>query len=337
MVQRARNGILFVLSALKERNFVEGLDSVVLFSGLSPWQVRIFEQGLATYTDFQKEVLISALVDWAEEDALLDFAPIFKAMLRDPVPGVRRAAVNGLWEDIDASLGGTLLHLLQNDPDASVRAAVATALGRFLYLVETEELDQTIGMAVENALFAVWYDPQEPLLVRRRALESLAFLGERAAALIEKAYLDRDLPMRVSSVFAMGRSLLPRWERNVLQELESDSEEMRYEAAIAAGELQLSAAVPSLMALVREDETMIAGAAIWALGEIGNQAAITALKDLRRDERLRDVLGEEIGDALESAGFWAAFFDSDDGGDFFYEFGEGDDLGETSGGALSPL
>ncbi len=334
--------IRFILSTLRESNLSEGFEGLYLLSGLSPQQVPIFEQGLAEFSDVQKELLISGLADLAEADPLLDFGAIFDALLQHPLPKVRQAAINGLMEmeDIDEELAGPLVHILQTDADTGVRAVAAIALGHILYLVETEDVSQVVGMAVENALLGVWSDDQEPLLVRRRALESLAFLGERVAMLIESAYFHPDLDMRVSSIFAMGRSLLSRWNRYVFQELESDEPKMRYEAAAAAGELQLEEAIPLLERLAAEEDISIAGAAIWALGEMGTMSALEALKRLAMKPRLNEILSDEISDAIESINFWLPFLgelDEIEDDSFFYDFGEGDSLGETPDDTLSPL
>jgi len=62
--------------------------------------------------------------------------------------------------------------------------------------------------------------------------------------IIEAAYYHEDQRMRTSAVFAMGRSADPYWSDLVINELQSSRPEMRYEAAMASGELELAAATP---------------------------------------------------------------------------------------------
>jgi len=65
----------------------------------------------------------------------------------------------------------------------------------------------------------------------------------------------------------------------VLAELDSDNSEIRFEAARACGELEMSEAVPRLIMLIDEvDDTEVQEMCIWALGRIGGQTAREALE-----------------------------------------------------------
>jgi hypothetical protein len=137
--------------------------------------------------------------------------------------------------------------------------------------------------------------------VRRRAVESIAYLSdERVREIIEAAYYDDDERMRVSAVFAMGRSADPLWSSIVLKELESPYPEMRYEAARACGELEISDAVPILANLVEDQDREVQEAAIWALGNIGGNEARRILEScyITGDDFLREAV-EEALDQLE--------------------------------------
>jgi HEAT repeat protein len=79
--------------------------------------------------------------------------------------------------------------------------------------------------------------------------------------------------MRVSAIFAMGRSADARWAPQVKQELFSPNSEMRYEAARACGELQLSDTVTELRELAEDVDPEVQEAALWALGQIGGDKA----------------------------------------------------------------
>ena len=79
--------------------------------------------------------------------------------------------------------------------------------------------------------------------------------------------------MRVSAIFAMGRSADSCWARHVCQELFSPNPELHYEAARACGELQLAEAVSELEELADDADPEVQEAALWALGQIGGGKA----------------------------------------------------------------
>jgi HEAT repeat protein len=89
----------------------------------------------------------------------------------------------------------------------------------------------------------------------------------------------------------MGRSADSRWEQDVKRELFSINPEMRYEAARACGELQVSEAVSMLEELTEDTDTEVQEAAIWALGQIGGDRAREILEHYCHvgDEALRSA------------------------------------------------
>jgi hypothetical protein len=117
-------------------------------------------------------------------------------------------------------------------------------------------------MAYE-ALLTTYQDTEEGVQVRRRALESLAYIGnETVTELIREAYASQDEKVRVSAIFAMGRSADACWSRQVRQELSSPDPESRYEAARACGELELDEAVVELLELTQDADREVQEAAL---------------------------------------------------------------------------
>jgi hypothetical protein len=115
--------------------------------------------------------------------------------------------------------------------------------------------------------------------VQASALESIAYAGEAGVRqFIEDAYYSPLEELRLSALRAMGRSADVRWRRMVRAELSNPAPEMRAEAAVAAGELEIKAAVPDLLSLLEDDEQMVRTAAMFALGHIGGRAASAALR-----------------------------------------------------------
>jgi HEAT repeat protein len=245
------------------------------------------------------------LAEIAEDNINLNFRHVFLALLGDADAQVRMSAIEGLAEDESKLLLGRLLDLLQNDLDSDVRRAAASALGRFTYLAQCDKN----GMGAElgklrDSLMQQAGDEREETDVRRRAIESLGYLNGDAEVqeLIAKSY-KRGGKQAESAVFAMGRSMDSRWEPTILDELESDIPAMRYEAARAAGEMELEDALPLLIKMVDDPDTEVKLAAIWALGQIGGKPAAEALaRVLQSDSQaIRDAAQEALQEIAFSA------------------------------------
>jgi HEAT repeat protein len=236
--------------------------------------------------------LVSRLVGMAEADFTLSFGAIFRIAMEDDSADVRRLAIEGLWEDEDVRLIPLLTQRLGEDESASVRASAAQALGRFILLGELEKIRPKARTMAYTALLQALQAGDEHTEVRRRALESLAYVGnETVVASIREAYGSSGEKLRISAVFAMGRSADTRWGQEVQRELFSTNPEMRYEAARACGELQLSGAVGMLDELTEDADAEVQQAAIWALGQIGGDRAREILEHYCNagDEALRSA------------------------------------------------
>lgn len=249
----------------------------------------------------RRREIVAAMTELAEDNADLDFHALLTWCLDDTDAEVRRLALEGLWESDSPRMLRRLLALLHEDSDESVRAAAAVALSRFAFLASLEELDDADADRVHAALLTVSSDTAQPLEVRRRALEGVGYFAEdeQVQRLIEQSYRDREQLLRESALVAMGRSMLPRWLPAIIRELESPSPALRYEAARAAGELadEARSAVPKLVPLCNDDDSEVALAAIWALGQVGGPGAKRVLEQLRKSQD--DVRRQAALDALE--------------------------------------
>ena len=224
-------------------------------------------------TDLRYQLAVR-LVEMAEADFELDFGEAFRICLEDEDASVRAVAIEGLWEDEDVLLVPRLVQLLQQDDSAIVRAAAAESLGRYILLGELNKMRSDHHLVAYDAVLAAHQDRDEDPTVQRRALESLAYVeNETVIRLIQAAYNAADEKMRVSAVFAMGRSADSRWASLVQQELFSGNPELRFEAVRACGELQLRESVPELAGLVEDVDAEVQEAALWALGQIGGDQA----------------------------------------------------------------
>jgi HEAT repeat protein len=197
-----------------------------------------------------------------------------------------------------------LAALATADPAAVVRAAAASALGHYILMGELGDMPEHETARAQAAAIQLLNDESEELDVRRRALEAIANRShEIVPGAIRAALRHQDRRMQVSALFAMGRSCDERWSADVLRGLDSPDADLRYEAARAAGEIELEEAVPRLRQLVFGDDREIKEVAVWSLGEIGGDEAIRTLQRLAQDAENSgdDELLEAIEEALASA------------------------------------
>lgn len=253
----------------------------------------------------RRRSLVTELLEVAEERVDVSFRRILQWLMNDEDSWVRAHAVDGLWEDEDVRLIGPLTRLLSHDPAPEVRAAAAQSLGRFLLLGELEKIDAVLAAKVEQALQVAYIQERQEPSVRRRVVEALAYTpAANVPAIIRDAYEDEDDGMRLSAVFAMGRSADLRWSDIVLAELVSVDAAMRFEAARASGELELAEAVPDLIALLDEDDVDLRDTAVWALGRIGGPEARRALRACCEsdDDELVEAAEEALAETIFLSG-----------------------------------
>ncbi len=290
-----------VLSLLRDTSRPFPPQALYYFSSLAPDNLAALEAAWPEVDPERRFNLLDDLTDLSEANFEVCFDAVFRLALDDESAPARAAAIRGLWEVEEPDLMGRFMHLMQSDPATEVRAAAASALGRFVYLGEVEDITPTQARRIEDSLIAT-INSKDELEVRRRALEALAYSGRpEVAALIREAYGSPEEKLRVSAVFAMGRSADEQWAPHVLAELESVMPEIRFEAARAAGELELEDAVPSLAKMGDDSDRQVREAAIWSLSQVGGPRARKALKLLLRkaepDER------EFVLDALDNLDF----------------------------------
>ncbi len=258
--------------------------SLTALSDMPRRQAETFRAAWASLSPRRRLDLVRALVEGAEANIHLNFYAILREVLHDPDSQVRTLAINGLWEDDRPSLVEPLAVLASNDPVPEVRAAAALSLGRFVLLGALGDIAEGPAERAEQALRSAWQRAGEPAEVRRRALEGLAYADAGdLRELIHLAYYDDDILLRQSAVLAMGRTADRYWARFVLEELASAEPAMRRAAAVAAGELALAPAVPSLIRALNDPDAEVRQAATVALGEIGGPAARRALQQAERD------------------------------------------------------
>ena len=285
-------------------------------SDLSRSQVAEFHAAWNDLSPSRRLELIIVMVEQAETNIHLIFHAVLRACLTDDDAQVRRLAIEGLWEDERVNLVPLLCGLLTHDSSDDVRSTAATALGRFVLLGVLGDIAEEPARQAEAALHLAWERSDETVSVRRRVLESLAPTDTADVhVLIGDAYYSDNELMRQSAIFAMGRSANPRWNKIVLAELNSRDPALRFEAAEAAGEMAIRAAVQPLIQRLDDPDKDVREAATLALGKIGGPAARRALRALAAgdDERLAEAAAEALEELLFNSTHLDDALDDSDG------------------------
>ncbi len=174
----------------------------------------------------------------------------------------------------------TTLSMLVEDARTQVAAAAAAALGE---LSVPEAATPLLAAATRRGRIADWH-------VRRASLEGLARLpregpedAARRAVAARSALEDPSRSVRAQALISLAR-LAPEEAVTPLAAAASGEADRRQAAATAAGHLPFSATGDLLRRLARDEEPMVAAAALTALaeqtgaGEAPRRAALAALK-----------------------------------------------------------
>ncbi len=295
--------VQILLARLRDDKVLPGTPELVVLSDLSLADMRRVQEAWGTISDACRLHVIQSLVEESAANLEVQLGRLLRLALKDDLPDVRILAIRGLWEDREADLVGPLIHLLNNDPSDTVRAAAAEALGAFVLAGELDELSQALAIRAEDALLAVLHAELEPMTVQARALESIAFSGETGIReLIEDCYYSHDEEMQLAALRAMGRSADVRWRSTVQAELGGPEAEMRAAAARACGELEARDALEDLVELLSDESKAVRLAVIFALGRLGGRRAKEMLNAMSASEDPDEVKTAE--DALEESLFY---------------------------------
>jgi HEAT repeat protein len=271
-------------------------------SDLEGEDLQLFQKMWPQVSLSRRQALLEDLNDLGAADDLLSFENIGRSTIKDADAQVRTSAVQLLWEFEDRDLIPIFIDLMDSDPVAEVRAAAATGLGLFVYHGELDQLPKQQVGEIEFALLeAIEKDHSE--LVQCRALESVSFSSRpEVTDQIDKAFTSGGHEKMASALIAMGRSMDPRWQKIIMQMLDSQIPALRAEAARAAGEIGIEDSVSSLVDLLDDSEQNVRYAAIWSLSEIGGDQARDTLAQLF-EETEEDQEADFIESALDNVAF----------------------------------
>ncbi len=251
----------------------------------------------------RRQTILEELGLMADAQIELSFESINRMSLDDPDPSVRLQAIENLWESEDPRLALRFVEILGKDPASDVRAAAGKALGTFVLIGETRNLEKELKLSIEEALLgAVRDDSGEE--VQTQCLQSLGYSSRpEVTPLIGRAFKDADNDATVTAALrAMARSANPIWEESVLPRLNDPSPRIRLEAARAAGDIGLREAVPDLVDLLDDVDEGVRRAAIWALSQIGGAKSAAALSAIEEQD-LEESEIELLHDAIDNLAF----------------------------------
>jgi len=272
-------------------------------SKLKQEELRILEQEWAAIEPKRRQQIVYRLLELSEDNFELNFDSIFKNCLKDRDAEVRSKAIEGLWESEEASLINPLVNLLEQDSSEKVQAAAATALGKFAMLAEHKKLRSYHTSKVEQALLTTISDKDKPLEIRRRALEAVAPLSlPQVRKTIIEAYQGHNSKLRISAVYAMGKSCDHSWLPLLLKELASADAEIRYEAVGACGELGEEKVTHYLTKLINDPDIDVQLAVIQALGKIGGSEAKKCLEQCLNNPS--EAISQPAEQALQELEAW---------------------------------
>jgi len=271
-------------------------------SDLTSTELTELEASWAQVSDRRRQALMEDLEMLGENDYLLSYEAVARLGLKDSSPQVRATAVRILWDYEDQDLAWVFMEMTESDQDHKVRAAAASALGKFVYLAEVDELPEDIELEIEKRLLQI-EKGQDETLVRQRALEALGYSSlEEVPQLIQDAYDSGQRDWIASSLFAMGRSANEMWRKHILSKILNPHPSIRMEAARAAGELELSDATSDLFELLKDDNEDVRSAAIWSLSQIGGSGVRSILEEMLEQTDVDDE-AEYISAALDNLDF----------------------------------
>lgn len=273
---------------------------------------------------------LKILLDTPPWDWPRNAAKTFHKLLIDPRADASdrlvAAELAGDFTVINNDLADALLKIVQNAGESpEMRARAAISLGPVLEHADTAGFDdpedvpisERMFRNIQDSLHKVFADQSVPKEVRRRILEASVRAPEDWHPMaIEKAYASGDRDWVLTAVFSM------RWvrgfDRQILEGLKSADPEIHYEAVQAAGNWELDAAWPHVIALINNARTPkdLLIAAIGAAGSIRPKEAGPILVELA------DSDDEDIAEAASEAMSMAGMSDEED---------EEDDEEEASG------
>jgi hypothetical protein len=253
--------------------------------------------------------------DWPK-DVRKTFLNLLKDRLAPPSDRLIAADLAGDFTAINDDLAHALMAVLRDggEPEG-LRARAAIAFGAALDAADIEFEEELQGfddeemvpisvetfLQIRQLLKGLYAGEKVPKLVRRRILEAAVRAPEPwQEDAIREAYASGDRDWILTAVFAMR--FVNGFEDETMEALKSSDSEIHREAVLAAGEKELDAAWPHVLALAKDNRTEkdLRIAAIGAVGSIRPDEAQAILFKLAEseDEDIAEAADEALADVL---------------------------------------
>jgi HEAT repeat protein len=281
------------------------------FSDLVEAEINLLKQAWSDIVEWRRQALLEDLEALFATDTLLSFEAICRIALEDSNPQIRFLAMRSLQEYEVVDLIPTFIQIMMEDKDEEIRAMAAINLGKYVYLGEVDTISKDKQRHIEDKLLQVAHS-SDSSLVRRKAVEALGYSSnQQVPKLIKAAYQSGKPEWIASALFAMGRTIDPRWQSEIETMLDSAVSEIRFEAIRAAGELEISSARFKLINCLDASESEIRMAAVWSLARIGGEGIQAIFEILLQQAEVEEEI-QIIEDALEHLIFTQSLDSLDD-------------------------
>ncbi len=268
-----------------------------------------------------KKIYDMAPWDWPEEAAGI-FLDVLNDPAADPTDRLLATEMAGDMVAINDELAETLLTVVgNNDEVEELRAKAVISLGPALEHADTYGFDDPDDIVLSEEVFQrirpslqkIYQNAGVPKNVRRRILEaSIRAPQPWHRGAVRAAYQSDKEDWRLTAVFCMR--FTKGFDQQILEALESDNPDIRYQAVYAAGNWGIKEAWPHVAGLLSsadEDNSLIL-AAIDAAAGIGLPEAIEPLEKLldSDDDDIIDAVHEAL--AMLGAGLFDDEYEEDD-------------------------
>ena len=239
---------------------------------------------------------------------------------KDKTDRLIAARLAGDYTVINDELVAALLAMVRNGTESEeLRARAVISLGPILETAYVDEFDDPEAVpiseetyhGIQTSLRELYMDLDVPMEVRRRILEgSVRAPQEWHKDVIREAYSSGDALWKLTAVFCMR--YVRGFDTQILEALESENEDIHYEAVCAAGTWGVDAAWSHVVSLATSELTAkwLRLAAIEGVASIRPQEAAEILGELTLsdDEDIVEMAYEAMSGLLPDEDY-----DDDDG------------------------
>ena len=251
--------------------------------------------------------MLNAVPSWEwPNDAGALFIEVLRDTASEESDRLIAAELAGDFTVVNDEIFDILLSIIGNEEEmASLRGTAAIALGPALDHSAMEGFDDPDDMPISEPTFLkaqellrkLFMDGDVPKEVRRRILEaSVRAPQDWHQEAVRDAYSSDDDDWKLTAVFSM--CYVGGFDGQILEALQSDNEEIEYEAIHSAGNWGLDAAWQHIEGIVTaaDQNKLLLLAAIEALATIRPDQAGMVLVDLtlRDDEEVVDAANEAM-------------------------------------------